>query len=315
MDCISKAMSQVLKVETHCHNVFSNHNNYLSRIPFDCGVTIQEQLENAYLQKIEVIFVTNHNTLHGYPQILEYKQNHAKYKDIEIYPAEEITINNKGHVLAYGIQDEIKPGMTLDETLDEIRKQNAISCAAHPFAVSNGIREHAKKCDLIESFNSNNVDIFSNLLAERFTKQNNLISIVGSDSHVKSTIGRSINTVESEKNVDAILDSLKKGKFKVGKLDYATREEMHEHAHYIISSSRQTILNSIKQSNPKFHSIVKWAIDSFISNPNSRLWHLMSSLGMYLSKRVSKKVNMKGHNPLIFEQRSWSDLISLSLIP
>ena len=156
---------------------------------------------------------------------------------------------------------------------------------------------------------------FRIFIAERFTKQNNLISIVGSDSHVKSTIGRSINTVESEKNVDAILDSLKKGKFKVGKLDYATREEMHEHAHYIISSSRQTILNSINETNPKFHSIVKWAIDSFISNPNSRLWHLMSSIGMYLSKRVSKKVNMNGHNPLILEQRSWSDLISLSLIP
>ena len=58
---------------------------------------------------------------------------------------DEITINNKGHVLAYGIENEIKPGMTLDETLDEIKKQNGISCAAHPFAVSNGIREEAKK--------------------------------------------------------------------------------------------------------------------------------------------------------------------------
>jgi predicted metal-dependent phosphoesterase TrpH len=308
-------MSQVLKVETHCHNVFSNHNNYLSRIPFDCGVTIEEQMENAHLQKVDVMFVTNHNTIDGYSQILEFKQNHVKYKNIEVYPAEEITINNKGHVLAYGLHDEIKPGMTLDETLDEIKRQDAISCAAHPFAVSNGIREQASKCDLIESFNSNNVDIFSNLLAERFTKEKNMKSIVGSDSHVKSTIGRSINTVESEKNIDSVLDSLKKGKFKVGKLDYATRKEMHEHAHYIISSSRQTILNSINETNPKFHSIVRWAIDSFISNPNSRLWNLMSSIGMYLSKRVSKKVNMNGHNPLILENRSWPNLISLSLIP
>lgn len=34
-------------------------------------------------------------------------------------------------------------------------------------------------------------------------------------------------------------------------------------------------------------------------------------LGMYLSKRVSKKVNIYGYNPLILEQRSWSNLISL----
>lgn len=308
-------MAEVLRVETHCHNVFSNHNNYLSRLPFDCGVTLEEQLENAALQKIDVMFVTNHNTLDGYSQILEYKQNHEKYQNIRIYPAEEITINNKGHVLAYGIENEIRPGMTLDETLDEIRKQNGISCAAHPFAVSNGIREEARKCDVIESFNSNNVDIFSNLSAEKFTKQNNLKSIVGSDSHVKSTIGRSINTAESENNVDSILDCLGKGRFRVEKSDYANKEEMHEHAHYIISSSRQTILNSIRETHPKFHSVVKWAIDSFISNPNSRLWHLMSSLGMYLSKRVSKKVNIYGYNPVIFEERSWPNLISLSLSP
>jgi len=308
-------MSQVLKIETHCHNVFSNHKNYPSKLPFDCGVTIGEQLENAYVQNIDVMFVTNHNTLDGYSQILECKQNHAKYQNLKIYPAEEITINNKGHVLAYGIENEIMPGMTLDETLDEIRKQNGVSCAAHPFAVSNGIRESAKECDIIESFNSNNVDIFSNLIAERFAKQNNLIAIAGSDSHVKSTIGRSVNTVESEDNIDSILEYLKKGKFKMDKLNYASKREMWEHAHYIISSSRQSILNSISESHPKFHSIVKWAVDSFISNPNSKLWYLMGSLGMYLSKRVSKKVNINGYNPLILQQRSWSNLISLSLIP
>jgi len=315
LEYVQEAMSEVLNVETHCHNVFSNHKNYASRMPFDCGVTIEEQLEKAYHQKIDVMFVTNHNTLDGYSQILEYKKNHAKYRNIRIYPAEEITINNKGHVLAYGVEKEIRPGMTLDETLDEIRKQNGVSCAAHPFAVSNGIREYAKRCDIIESFNSNNIDFFSNLIAEKFTKKNNLVSIAGSDSHVKSTIGRSINKVESENNIDSILEKLRKGKFTIEKSDYASKKEMHEHAHYIISMSRESILNSINESNPKFHSIVKWAIDSFISNPNSRLWHIMASLGLYLSKRVSKKVNMHGYDPLILEQRSWSNLISLSLSP
>ena len=308
-------MAQVLKVETHCHNVFSNHNNYLSKIPFDCGVTLEEQLENAYLQEIDVMYVTNHNTIDGYRQILEYRDNHEKYQNIRVYPAEEITINNKGHVLAYGIEKEIRPGMTLDETLDEIKKQNGVSCAAHPFAVSNGIREDAIKCDIIESFNSNNIDMFSNISAEKFTKQNNMVSIVGSDSHVKSTIGRSVNKVESENNPDSMLESLRKGKFMAAKSNYASNDELREHAHYIILSSRQTILNSINETNPKYHSIVRWAIDSFISNPNSKFWYLMSSLGLYLSKRVSKKVNINGYNPRILEQRSWANLISLSLIP
>jgi hypothetical protein len=34
-----------------------------------------------------------------------------------------------------------------------------------------------------------------------------------------------------------------------------------------------------------------------------------------LSKRVSNKVNMKGYNPYVFEDRSWKTLISMSLYP
>ena len=89
---LSKVCHKFLKLK-RIVNVFSNHRNYPSKIPFDFGVAIEEQLENAYLQKIDVMFVTNHNTLDGYSQMLECKQNHAKYQNIRIYPAEEITIN------------------------------------------------------------------------------------------------------------------------------------------------------------------------------------------------------------------------------
>ena len=52
--------------------------------------------------------------------------------------------------------------------MDEIKRQGAVSCAAHPFAVSNGIRKKARLCDMIESFNSNNIDKFSNMVASKF---------------------------------------------------------------------------------------------------------------------------------------------------
>src|SRR5205807_8288161 len=44
-----------------------------------------------------------------------YQQNHRRYNNIKIYPAEEITIDNRGHVLAYGINKTVKPGMTRSE--------------------------------------------------------------------------------------------------------------------------------------------------------------------------------------------------------
>jgi hypothetical protein len=247
--------------------------------------------------------------------MLEYRENHEKFKNIKIYPAEEITINTKGHVLVYGIHETIKPGMDIDDTLDTIRKQNAISCAAHPFAVSNGIRENAIKCDMIESFNSNNIDYYSNIVAEKFSSDNKMISIAGSDSHVLSTFGRCINSIESENNLDSILQEMLKRKSKILKAELAFKEELFEHAHYILSASKDQLLNYVLVHHPSKYSLVKWALDSFISKPNSKLWKILGSLGLYLSKRVSHKVNMKGYNPYVFEDRSWKTLISMSLYP
>ena len=68
-----------LRTEFHCHNIYSN--NHLGDLepPFDCSVTISEQLEQAYKAGIDCLFVTNHNTLDGYQQLLEYKNDHKKF--------------------------------------------------------------------------------------------------------------------------------------------------------------------------------------------------------------------------------------------
>lgn len=302
-------------MELHCHNVFSNNMNDSPRIPFDCGVSIEDQLYLAYEKKIDALFITNHNTLNGYKQMIAYRDNHEKLKNIKIYPAEEITINTKGHILAYGIYETIKPGMDIDETLDAIKKQNAVSCAAHPFAVSNGIREKAIKCDMIETFNSNNIDHYSNIVAEKFSSDNHMISIAGSDSHVLTTFGRCINSLEAENKLDSILQEMLKRKSKILKAELALKEELFEHAYYMLSASKDHLLNYILVHHPSKFSLVKWTLDSFLSKPNSKLWKILGSLGLYLSKRVSKKVNMKGHNPYVFEDRSWKTLISMSLYP
>jgi predicted metal-dependent phosphoesterase TrpH len=308
-------LAQILKLELHCHNTFSNYRSKSSRIPFDCGVGIEQQLNEALNKGIDCLFITNHNTLDGYSQILEYQKNHRKYRDLHIYPAEEITINNQGHVLAYGITKEIKSGMPLEETLDEIRRQNAISCAAHPFAVSNGIREGALLCDLVESFNSNNVDHFSNIVADRFAKQNMLPTVVGSDSHVVSTIGRCVNTVESENNLDSIMENMRHGRLAIDRADYATRGEFFEHAHYVLSSSKELLLDYFLEHHPHVYRTVKLALNSYIANPDRQFWCTLGEFALYLSKRVSKKVNIKGYDPHVFEKRSWKTLISMGLIP
>jgi len=285
-------------------------------MPFDSGVSLEQLLDSAVKEKVEVLFVTNHDTLEGYDEILDYQQNHRRYNNIKIYPAEEITIDNRGHVLAYGINKTVKPGMTLGETLDEIKSQNGVSCAAHPFAVSNGIRGKASLCDLMESFNSNNLDIFSNIIAKKFAEFNKMFTIAGSDSHISSTLGRCMNTIESENNLDSIIDNLYKGRSKIRVTNYVTKKEIYEHLYYILTSSSESLMNYVSEYHPRVYHVVKWALASISTNPNSALWYTLGSLGLYLTKRISKKVNIGGSSPEIFQAVwSWKRLISLAIVP
>ncbi len=80
-----------VRTELHCHNKFSNFQLGLKETPYDCGISIEEQIEQAYRAGLGAFFITNHNTLDGYESLLEHKANHEKYRHIQIYPGEEIT--------------------------------------------------------------------------------------------------------------------------------------------------------------------------------------------------------------------------------
>ena len=86
--------------------------------------------------------------------------------------------------MAYGVHDVIPAGVFFEEIMDETRKHAAVLSAPHPFSLINELRENAKKCDMIEVFNSNNVDILSNMRAAQFALDNEMIPFAGSDSHL-----------------------------------------------------------------------------------------------------------------------------------
>jgi hypothetical protein len=160
-------------------------------------------------------------------------------------------------------------------------------------------------CDMVESFNSNNVDRFSNLLAERFAKEHGMVTIAGSDSHVVSTIANCVNLIDSENNLDEIIQLMGKGGVRVASRD----------AYYIISSSKELLLEYTMLHHPRVLKAAKWALTSFTSNPSSRTWRAMAGLVLYLVKRASEKVNVRGYDPKIFLERPWKKLIAISLMP
>lgn len=305
MDCI--------RAELHCHNSFSNFNVGEEEPPYDCDISIPEQLERAKILGLEALFVTNHNTLDGYSQMLQYKNNHAKYGQIHIYPAEEITTSTGAHVIAYGITKEIRAGLPLEEVLDEIKKQDAISCAPHPFSLLDALREKAALCDLIEVFNSNNVDIISNARAVKFSLEHNKTGVAGSDSHVLSTLGRCVNLIEAENTLDSTLFSMKHNGITINQTGYAKKDETLEHIKYKINNSKDYLAEYIREHYPNSQWVLSLLLKMYDLNQNSYLWSLVYKLAVYLMKRISKKINMLDYNPSSLGERSITGMLKMAI--
>jgi len=292
-----------LKAELHCHNIFSNgHVGYLEPI-HDCNVTIPQQLEQAYLTDLDVLFVTNHNTIDGYKQMLEYKKKYRKFDTLSVYPAEEVTTDNESHVLVYGVDHAIKSGLSLHEILDEAKKQDAVTIAPHPFSLMDALREDSIHCDLFEVFNSSNVDIYSNIKAKKFSEEKNLHVTAGSDSHVKSTIGRCTNLIYSENKLDDIIHAMKHNQIKINTTGYVQPREVLEHIRYKIENSKNYIDWHVSEFYPRSVWAFSLLYKLYMLNPEGIFCKALLILGISMLKRISRKINFEGYNPSRFRER------------
>ena len=292
-----------LKTELHCHNIFSNgHVGALEPI-HDCNVTIPMQLEQAHLAGLDVLFVTNHNTIDGYKQILEYKKNHQKFDTLSVYPAEEVTTDNESHVLVYGIDHSIKSGLSLHEILDEAKKQDAVTVAPHPFSLMDALREDSTYCDLFEVFNSSNVDVYSNLRAKKFAKKKSLHLVAGSDSHVQSTIGRSTNLIYSENKLDSVIAAMKHRKITIENTGYVQPKEALEHIRYKIQNSAFFIDKYTAQFYPRALGPIKLLYKLYMINPEGIFWNMFYRMSIIALRRISKKINFGGYDHRLFRER------------
>jgi len=292
-----------LKTELHCHNIFSNgHVGALEPI-HDCNVTIPMQLERAHLAGLDVLFVTNHNTIDGYKQFLEYKKIHQKFDTLSVYPAEEVTTDNESHVIVYGIDHSIKSGLSLHEILDEAKKQDAVTIAPHPFSLMDALREDSTHCDLFEVFNSCNVDVYSNLRAKKFAKEKSLHVVAGSDSHVQSTVGRSTNLIYSENKLDSVIAAMKHRKITIENTGYVQPKEALEHIRYKIQNSAFFIDKYTAQFYPRALGPIKLLYKLYMINPEGIFWNVFYRMSIIALRRISKKINFGGYDHRLFRER------------
>src|SRR6202020_1081892 len=101
------ASRPLIDVDLHMHTDHS----------YDCATPVEVLLAEARARGLGAIAVTDHNEISG---ALEAR---AKANGVKVIVGEEVKTKEQGEVIGLFIEEKIPRGMTLQETIAEIRRQ------------------------------------------------------------------------------------------------------------------------------------------------------------------------------------------------
>jgi predicted metal-dependent phosphoesterase TrpH/glycosyltransferase involved in cell wall biosynthesis len=175
------AAKPVIDVDLHMHTDHS----------YDCATPVEVLLATARERGLGAIAVTDHNEISG---ALEAAKQ-AAAAGVKVIVGEEIKTAEQGEVIGLFIKRKIARGMTLAETVAEIKRQGGIVYVPHPFDRLHAVPDYehllpiVADVDAIETFNPRvAIDTF-NEEAVRFAAKYNIAAGAGSDSHVPQGLG------------------------------------------------------------------------------------------------------------------------------
>ncbi|RLI80071.1 PHP domain-containing protein [Archaeoglobales archaeon] len=172
----------MLKYEPHVHSNHSDGNN-----------SVKEILDEAIKKKIEIISITDHDTLNGSLEAIEIVNE--EHLPIIVIPGIEISTKN-GHLLVYRIDREVEKGMEMAETIKAAKELGGFTVLTHPFEFyRHGCVKpnYFKHVDAVEVFNAKS---YLNFLASYFANKYKKPIMAGSDAHSVYTIGYGLTLVD-----------------------------------------------------------------------------------------------------------------------
>jgi len=173
------ASRPLIDVDLHLHTDHSH----------DCATPVEVVLDTARQQGLGAIAVTDHNEISGA------REAFAKANGIKVIVGEEVKTAHQGEVIGLFIQEKIARGMTLEETIAEIKRQGGIVYVPHPFDRLHAVPDYEHllevlaDVDAIEVFNPRVAFKPFNEEAVRFAGKYRIPAGAGSDSHVAQGLG------------------------------------------------------------------------------------------------------------------------------
>jgi glycosyltransferase involved in cell wall biosynthesis len=170
-----------IDVDLHMHTDHSH----------DCATPVEVLLATAREQGLGAIAVTDHNVITG---ALEAREKAAEF-GVKIIVAEEVKTADQGEVIGLFIEEQIPRGLTLAETIAEIKRQGGLVYVPHPFDRMHAVPDYEHllgivgDIDAIEIYNPRVAIGSFNEEAERFAAKYRIVAGAGSDSHVAQGLG------------------------------------------------------------------------------------------------------------------------------
>jgi predicted metal-dependent phosphoesterase TrpH/glycosyltransferase involved in cell wall biosynthesis len=170
-----------IDVDLHMHTDHSH----------DCATPVEVLLATAREQGLGAIAVTDHNVITG---ALEARAKAAEF-GVKIIVAEEVKTADQGEVIGLFIEEQIPRGLTLAETIAEIKRQGGLVYVPHPFDRMHAVPDYEHllgivgDIDAIEVYNPRVAIGSFNEEAERFGAKYRILAGAGSDSHVAQGLG------------------------------------------------------------------------------------------------------------------------------
>jgi glycosyltransferase involved in cell wall biosynthesis len=175
------ARRDLIDVDLHMHTDHSH----------DCVTPVEVLLATARERKLGAIAVTDHNEISG---ALAARDKAAEY-GVKVIVGEEVKTADQGEVIGLFIEEKIPRGMSLEETIAEIRRQGGLVYVPHPFDRLHSVPDYEHllavvgEVDAIEVFNPRIAIPAWNEEAVRFAGKYRIPGGAGSDAHVAQGLG------------------------------------------------------------------------------------------------------------------------------
>jgi predicted metal-dependent phosphoesterase TrpH len=172
----------LIEVDLHMHTDHSG----------DCATPVDVLIHTARDRGLGAIAITDHNEVSG---AFEARKLAEELGDIKVIVAEEVKTAEQGEVIGLFLEEKIPKGLTMAETIAEIRRQGGLVYVPHPFDRFHSVPDYehlldiVEEIDILEVFNPRVAVTSFNEEAVRFAAKYRIVSGAGSDSHVAQGLG------------------------------------------------------------------------------------------------------------------------------